>query len=71
MKPRNTYGKSGVLTVGALCEALADGTIQATIEDGYYTFRNADLRRISEPVTITQLLRHIEDFKSKQLSIAS
>jgi hypothetical protein len=36
------------ITLGELCEALAQKDLPAVVEDGYYVFRKGDLKRYTQ-----------------------
>lgn len=48
MKRSHIYEEPRTLTLGELCEALMDGSIQAQVQDGAYTVRRRDLVRFAK-----------------------
>ena len=40
------------ITIAELCEALANGAVQAEVEDDMYVIRNRDLLRLSRARTL-------------------
>jgi len=50
MKHRTlTQAPSQALTLAEICEAIASGTIPATIENGYYTVSHRALKQLRSP----------------------
>ncbi len=51
MNPVYFFEEPRPLTIGELCEALADGTVQAQSGDGYYVIHQRDLAHLAEAQT--------------------
>ncbi len=54
------------ITIGELCEALADGELPATVEDGFYLFTRRDLRQF----VTRQTRRSADQAATEQLLLA-
>lgn len=52
---QTTQIEDPILTIGDLCEALADGRLAANRNEEYYTVRRQDLRRWVQQSEIIQL----------------
>jgi len=64
MRSVQTASDKRIVTLGELCEAIAEEELPATLEDEFYLVRRSDLKRFMQassqdrvPAVIEQLLR--------------
>jgi hypothetical protein len=47
-----TYEEPRTITIAELCEALANGSLAAQVEEDMYVIRNRDLVRLTRPMSL-------------------
>ncbi len=60
MKPIFIYREPRPVSMGELCEAVADGSIPAGKEGAYYNVRKPDVLRLAEALLAREVRREVE-----------